>query len=70
MKKFKIKYLLFIIIPVLFPTLIHLTFSYGEWDINPNNWESYSRTLAAFLLFVTFIMSVFFTIYINKEIDK
>jgi hypothetical protein len=53
------KYLAFIFIPLGLFFATHLAFAYGQWDINPKNWDEDIRQLAAIFGVLTFVGGFF-----------
>ena len=45
---------------------VYLLFSFGIWDINPQNWEMAARVMFSFTTAVTIIM---YTLHINNNDD-
>ena len=42
-------YALYLVLPFIFFTVVHLLFSYAQWDLNPINWSELTRGLCAIL---------------------
>ena len=42
-----LRYSLYLLLPLVFFTVMHLTFAYSNWDINPANWKETTRQLSA-----------------------
>lgn len=54
MKKRSLK----VIRPLVSAIIVHLTFSYARWDLNPVNWSNSVRGAAAYILICAVIITI------------
>jgi len=54
-----LKYSLYLILPLCFFMVIHLTFAYGNYSLDMATWEGDIRALSAFLGFTAFVFGIF-----------
>jgi len=57
---------LYVILPIVFFGVVHLTFCYGQNSFDMSTWHELTRTMAAFLGLVAIIGGVVAVIDINK----
>ena len=54
----KLIYVLYLILPVIFAGIIHLTFAYGEYSLDMGTWNSSSRVLSAWFGFIAIVAGI------------
>lgn len=54
-----LSYALYLVLPIVFFAVIHLTFAYGEYSLDMSTWESESRVMSAYFGFVAFGLGIF-----------
>jgi hypothetical protein len=58
---------LYILLPLCFFAVIHLLFSYGNWELNPKYWSETARVMSAFVGLIVAALGIFTAYSINED---
>ena len=65
-KKMKKKYL-FATLPLIGVITVHLLMSYGNWDLNPSNWDEGWRVFSIIFMMLMIIIGIAAAATINDQ---